>query len=149
MFRGQFLHAIDAKGRIALPARFRDALGEECTPTVIATPALFDTCLHIYPLSAWERVEEKIAELPAMDPHAVRLRRLYISAACECEVDKVGRILLPAGLRDKAQLEREALWAGMGRHLELWAKDRWDAALSIDPEEEALFKQSVLERIKI
>jgi MraZ protein len=149
MFRGQFVHSLDAKGRIALPARVREALGREETPTVIATPALFDPCLHIYPLSAWERIEEKIAELPAMDPHAVRLRRLYISAACECEADKAGRILIPSSLREAARLDHEALWAGMGRHLELWAKDRWDAALSIDAEEEALFKQSVLERIKI
>jgi MraZ protein len=151
MFRGQFQHAIDAKGRIALPARFRDGIAAEPSGggIVIVTPALFDPCLHVFPLGAWEHLEEKIAELPAMDPHVVRFRRLYVSAACECEVDKAGRLLIPSPLRQRVHLDREGLWAGMGRHLELWSKDQWDASLCIHPDEEALFKQSVLERIKI
>ncbi len=149
MFRGQFQHSIDGKGRIGFPARFRDALGKDGDSTLIITPALFDPCLHIYPLKAWEQLEEKIAELPAMDPHVVRFRRLYVSAAFECEADKAGRLLIPTALREKAALQKDALWAGMGRHLELWAQDQWDAALTIDPEEEAKFKQSVLEHIKI
>ena len=149
MFRGQFQHSVDAKGRISLPARFRDALAAGDSSLMIVTPALFDPCLHIYPLAAWEQLEEKIAELPAMDPHVVRFRRLYVSAACECEADKAGRVLIPSALREKVSLSRDALWAGMGKHLELWAQDRWDAALQIDPEEEAKFKQSVLEQIKI
>ena len=149
MFRGQFQHAVDAKGRVSLPARFRDALGAGHEPILIVTPALFDPCLHIYPLAAWQQLEEKIAELPSLDPHVVRFRRLYVSAACECEADKAGRILIPNALRDKASLTKDALWAGMGRHLELWAQDQWEAALTIEPEEEAKFKQSVLERIKI
>ncbi len=148
MFRGQFQHTIDAKGRIAFPARLRDALADGLS-TLIVTPALFDPCLHVYPRKAWEQLEEKIADLPAMDPHVVRFRRLYVSAACECDADKAGRILIPGPLREKASLSKDALWAGMGRHLELWAQDQWDAALCIDPEEEEKFKQSVLERIKI
>jgi MraZ protein len=149
MFRGQFQHAVDAKGRVSLPARFRDALTKSESNTLIVTPALFDPCLHIYPMPAWEQLEEKIAALPAMDPNVVRFRRLYVSAACECEADKAGRILIPNALRDKSFLTKDALWAGMGRHLELWAQDQWDAALKIDPDDEAKFKQAVLEQIKI
>lgn len=149
MFRGQFQHSMDAKGRVALPARFRDGLIQEQGGRFILTPAVFDPCLHLFPLRAWEEFEEKVAALPAMDPHVVRFRRLYISAAVECEADKAGRVLVPSHLRDKAGLQKDALWAGMGRHLELWAHDQWEAALAIDPSEEADFKQAVLEHIKI
>ncbi len=149
MFRGQFHHSIDAKGRISLPARFREGLSSGENLCCIITPALFDKCLHVYPLPAWEQVEEKIAELPSMDPHVVRFRRLYVSAACECELDKSGRILVPGHLRERAELEKEALWAGMGRHLELWSTVNWEDALSLDPAEEENFKQAVLEQIKI
>lgn len=149
MFRGQFQHSIDAKGRVSLPARFRDALGACGDSRFILTAALFDPCLHLYPMRAWEELEEKIAALPSLDPHVVRFRRLYVSAACECEADKAGRVLVPSNLRDKIGLEKDALWAGMGRHLELWSQKQWDAALSMTPEEEASFKQAVLEQIKI
>lgn len=148
MFRGQFLHSVDAKGRISLPARFREnvsSLGER----VIVTPALFDACLHVYPLAAFEELEEKIAALPALDPNVVRFRRLYVSAACECDVDKSSRILVPGHLRERARLDKDVLWAGMGRHLELWSKSEWDQVLTIDPASEESFKQAVLEQIKI
>lgn len=149
MFRGQFQHSIDAKGRIALPARFRETLVASGDSRFILTPALFDPCLHLFPMRAWEELEEKIAELPSMDPHVVRFRRLYVSAACECEADKHGRLLIPSPLREKMRLEKDALWAGMGRHLELWSTQEWEAALQMSPEQETNFKQAVLEQIKI
>src|SRR5690606_28966449 len=150
MFRGQFQHSVDAKGRISLPARFRETVaGARGEPRFVLTPALFDPCLHLYPLTAWEAFEAKIAELPSMDPHIVRFRRLYVSAAVECELDKAGRVLVPTHLREKAQLDKDALWAGMGRHLELWAKEQWERALVLSPEDEASFKQAVLEQIRI
>jgi MraZ protein len=147
MFRGQFQHSLDAKGRIAVPARFRDALsdGGAC----ILTPAPFDRCLHLYPLAAWQLVEEKIADLPSMDPNVVRFRRIYVSAACECEVDKAGRLLIPGPQRERIGLDREGLWAGMGRHLELWSVGDWQRALHLEPEAEAEFRRAVLEQIKI
>src|SRR5687767_4309836 len=133
MFRGQFEHAIDAKGRTSLPARFRSSLedaadGEVC---LILTPALFDPCLHAYPLPAWEELEKKIAELPKFDPNVVAFRRRYVSAAVECELDKQGRILIPPSLREHAGLVKDVLWAGMGQTAELWSKDRWAAAQSM------------------
>jgi MraZ protein len=149
MFRGQFQHSIDAKGRVSLPARFRDTIGSSGDARFVLTAALFDPCLHLYPLRAWEQLEEKIAALPSMDPNVVRFRRLYVSAACECEADKHGRVLVPHHLREKAKLDKEALWAGMGRHLELWSTDEWQEALKLSPDDEANFKQAVLEQIKI
>lgn len=150
MFRGQFSHAIDAKGRVSMPARFRSPSADGCSEEpLIVTPALFDPCLHVFPLRAWEELEEKIANLSSLDPHVVRFRRLYVSAACECELDKAGRLLIPQHLRERAKLSKDVLWAGMGRHLELWSKSEWDAALLIDPVDEEAFKQAVLEQIKI
>jgi MraZ protein len=155
-FRGQFQHSVDAKGRVAVPARFRDApvaygsAEVDAAPLqLVVSPALFDPCLHVYPRSAWETLEAKLADLPSMDPNIVRFRRLYVSAACECELDRSGRVLIPPHLRQKARLERDVLWAGMGRHLELWSTAEWEKANSMTPDEEARFKQAVLEQIKI
>lgn len=149
MFRGQFVHSIDAKGRVSLPARFRDAVLSEGDGRLLVTPALFDPCLHVYPMRAWEEFENKVSELPSLDDNVVRFRRMYVSAAVECEVDRSGRILVPPHLRDRAELSKDVLWAGMGRILELWSKDRWDAALAMTPEQEAAFKRAVMEQIRI
>ena len=148
MFRGQFVHSIDAKGRISFPSRFRDGLGSGELRLVV-TPALFDPCLHVYPLKAWEAFEERVAELPSLDPHIVHFRRRYVSAAVECELDKAHRILVPPLLRDKAGLDKEALWAGVGRFTELWSKPRFDEVMELSPEENEAFKRAVQEQIRI
>jgi MraZ protein len=149
MFRGQFTHSVDAKGRISLPARFRDVLLADGDARFVLTPALFDPCLHLYPMRAWEEFEQKVAGLPSLDPNAVRFRRMYVSAAVECELDKAGRVLVPPHLRERAELDKsEALWAGMGRILELWSRARWDAALTLSPSDMDSFKLA-MEQIKI
>ena len=79
MFRGQFVHSVDAKGRISLPARFRDVLLADKDARFVLTPALFDPCLHLYPMRAWEEFEQKVSELPSLDPNAVRVE-LYANA---------------------------------------------------------------------
>lgn len=149
MFRGQFTHSVDAKGRISLPSRFREVVLRQGDPRLIVTPAPFDPCLHVYPLSSWEEFENKVSELPSLDPNIVRFRRLYVSAAVECELDKANRILVPPHLREQAGLAKEALWAGMGRLLELWSKPRFDEAMAISPEDQAAFQRAVLEQIRI
>jgi MraZ protein len=149
MFRGQFAHSIDAKGRVSLPARFRDALTGGGDARFILTPALFEPCLHLYPMRGWEELEDKIASLPSFDPNIVRFRRLYVSAAIECELDKAGRVLVPPALRDKASLVKDALWAGMGKTIELWAKEKWDEALSLSSDEQQAFKRAVMEQIRV
>jgi MraZ protein len=105
MFRGQFEHAIDAKGRTSLPSRFRDVLGAASDLRLILTRAVFDRCLHLYPLRGWEELEAKIADMPQFDPNVVAFRRMYLSAAVECELDKQGRILVPPSLREHAELQ--------------------------------------------
>lgn len=149
MFRGQFVHTIDQKGRISLPARFREALEQSGDMRLILTPAPFEPCLHLYPLKVWQAYEEKISDLPSHDPNIVRFRRLYISPAVDLELDSGGRILVAADFRKKAELEKEALWAGMGRTAELWAKPRFDQAMNMTSEELADFRTKVQELIRI
>jgi MraZ protein len=149
MFRGQFIHSIDAKGRVSLPARFRELVVKNGDPRLVITPAPFDPCLHVYPMVEWEEFEQKIAELSRMDEHLVRFRRIYVSAAIECEVDKSGRLLVPPHLRDKASLVKDALWAGMGKTMELWSKPRWDEALEISVTDQQAFKNAIMELIRI
>jgi MraZ protein len=141
MFRGQFEHAIDAKGRTSFPSRFRDVLGGE--QGLVLTRAVFDRCLHLYPLRGWEELEAKIAEMPQFDANVVAFRRIYLSAAVECELDKQGRILVPPSLREHAELGKDVVWAGMGRTAELWSKERWQAAHTMNDAELASFKTAM------
>ncbi len=124
MWQGQYEHAMDAKGRTSLPARFRDALAAAGDDRFVLTSAL-DPCLVAYPLAEWRAFEEKLAHLPRFDPNVVKLRRLYVSAAVEVTFDATGRVLVPPTLRAYAGLEKDVVWAGMGRNAELWSKSRW------------------------
>ena len=125
MFRGRYEHAIDKKGRTSLPARYREVLGASGESKVVLTSGL-DPCVVAYPMGEWMAFEERLAALPQFDPSVAMLRRIYVSGAVECDLDKVGRILIPAALRNHAGLDREVLWAGMGRYAELWSRDRFD-----------------------
>ena len=136
MWQGQYEHAIDAKGRTSLPSRFRDALSAAGDDRFVLTSAL-DPCLVAYPLAEWRAFEEKLSKLPRFDPSVVKLRRLYVSAAVEVTFDPQGRVLIPPPLRTYAGLEKELLWAGMGRHAELWSKDRWTSIIETTEHERA------------
>ena len=149
MFRGHFEHAIDAKGRTSLPSRFRDVLAATGDLRLVVTPALFDPCLHVYPMRAWEELEAKIAALPQFEPNVVAFRRKYVSAAVEAELDKQGRILVPPSLREHAGLAKDVLWAGMGTTAELWSKERWKAAQAMSDSELASFKAAIAEQFRL
>lgn len=125
MFRGQYEHAIDGKGRTSVPSRFREVLAEDDDKKIVLTTGL-DPCLVAYPMKEWLAFEERLAQLPRFDPSVAMIRRIYVSGAVELDIDKLGRVLIPQALRGYAGLERQALWAGMGRHLELWSKPRFD-----------------------
>src|SRR5262249_43266129 len=125
-------HAIDAKGRTSVPARFRDSLPEN--GGFVITQAL-DACLVAYPLDEWRAFEEKLSKLPRFDASVVKLRRLYGSAASEVQADTQGRVLVPATLRAYAALEKDVIWAGMGRYAELWSKERWARAVETTEDE--------------
>jgi MraZ protein len=125
LFRGRYEHAIDAKGRTSLPSRFREALGATGESRLILTTGL-EPCLVAYPLQEWIAFEERLGRLPQFDESVTMLKRIYVSGAIECDVDRLGRVLVPAPLRKHAKLTREVLWAGMGRHIELWDKDAYE-----------------------
>jgi MraZ protein len=105
-----------------LPSRFRETLAGLGEARLILTTGL-DACVVAYPMPAWLDFEARLSKLPQFDESVTMLRRIYVSGAVECEVDKLGRILIPATLRKHADLKREVLWAGMGPNIELWDKD--------------------------
>lgn len=126
MLRGRYEHAVDEKGRTSVPARFRDAMTATGDSHLVLTTGL-DACLVAYPMREWLAFEDRLAKLPQFDASVAMLRRIYVSSAVECELDRHGRILVPANLRKHAGLERDALWAGMGKHAEIWSQERFDA----------------------
>jgi MraZ protein len=147
MFRGQFLHSVDQKGRVSLPAKFREQLGD--AGTAVLTPSPFDACLQLYPLQAWEELERKISAYSSVDRNVTRFRRLFISRAQDVEVDGSGRVRVTQDLRDHAGLDKDVLWAGMGHYVELWSKPRWDQETEMSPEQWTEFRDKVEELIRV
>ena len=127
MFRGVFEHQIDSKGRTSLPARLRETLVGTYDERLILTTAL-DPCLHAYPVREWEQLEASLAKRNPMEAGVKTLMRLYVASAQECPIDKLGRVLTPPTLRAHAKLEKEVVWAGMVRVIELWSKSGWRQA---------------------
>jgi len=126
VFRGRFEHNLDDKGRVAVPSRFREVLFDRTSePTVVITN--FDRCLAAYPLAEWESLEQKLAAMPQFDPNVVAFTRYFISGATECPVDKAGRILVPAGLRQFAGIDRDCIIAGQIKKFEIWSSERWNS----------------------
>lgn len=126
MFRGVTNLNLDAKGRMAMPSRYRDRLLECCGGQLVVTVDR-DGCLLIYPLPEWERVEQDVADLPSMQKGVKEFKRLLLGYATELDLDAQGRILLPAPLRDVAKLDRHAVLAGQGNKFELWNEEAWIA----------------------
>jgi MraZ protein len=122
VFTGEYRHTVDGKGRIAVPARYRTALGGGAYLT-----RWLDGCLAIFPRDAWGAIADKIAALPLSDADARTFSRIIFASAFEVEVDGQGRVLLPANLRAAAQLESNAVVVGARDHLELWSPERWAA----------------------
>ncbi|MCP8616612.1 division/cell wall cluster transcriptional repressor MraZ [Salirhabdus salicampi] len=120
MFMGEFQHNIDTKGRIIVPAKFREDLGE----TFVITRGL-DKCIFGYPMSEWRLLEEKMKKLPLTKKDARAFTRFFFSGAVECEVDKQGRINIPSPLRHYAELDKECVVIGVSNRIELWSKEKW------------------------
>src|SRR5277367_2535600 len=142
MFRGRYEHTIDAKGRTSVPARYRDALDAAGDRRIVLTSAL-DPCLVAYTSAEWAAFEERIGKLPQFDRAVQKLRRIYVSGAVECDIDDVGRILVPPTLRDHARLKKDVLWAGAGRYAELWDTEEWRRCFETTDEE----KQGIASRL--
>jgi len=125
MLRGTHEHAVDQKGRIALPIRFREELKRLYrNESVVITVHLTDPCLVVYPLTEWENFEKRLSKFPQFEPTLMALRRSYLSRAEQLTLDKQGRLLIPPKLRAAAAIERDAVWAGQSLFAELWAKDK-------------------------
>lgn len=119
---GEYQHTVDTKGRLFLPAKFREELGE----TVVFTKGL-DACLFGYSLSEWSVLEEKLKKLPLAKPEARSFTRFFFAGAAEIGYDKQGRILLPPVLREHARLEKEVVVIGVSNRIEIWSQDAWQA----------------------
>jgi MraZ protein len=121
---------MDNKGRVSLPARFRDEISESGNDRVILTFALDPQYSHldVYPFHRWVQFEEKLASQPLFDENIVQLKRLYVANAVECQIDNHGRVLIPASHRNYASIDNEVTWTGMTRIIELWQPEIWQQA---------------------
>lgn len=126
MFRGVNPLNLDAKGRIAMPMRYRQRLDESCGGQMVVTVDT-DRCLLLYPLPEWEVIERKLQKLPSFNKQARSLQRLYIGHATEVDLDGAGRLLLPPSLREFAELDKHTVLIGQGNKFELWDEGRWNA----------------------
>lgn len=124
-FFGVYQHAIDAKGRTSLPARFREVLGAQGADKLFVSPDLLDGCLQAYAPAQWMAFTEKVSRLPQFDATVRHIVRSFVAPAQECPVDKVGRLLLPESMRAHAGLSAEVTWAGSVDKIEIWSPERW------------------------
>jgi MraZ protein len=125
VFRGVQHINMDAKGRLAMPARQREPLLALCQGQIVVTIDTQSKCLVIYPLPEWERIEKDIQGLPALNPAVKRFQRLMLGYASDLELDGNGRMLLPQSLREYAQLEKKLVLVGQGNKLEIWSEALW------------------------
>lgn len=121
MFMGEYQHTVDAKGRLIIPAKFRDDLDGG----FVVTRGL-DKCLFAYTMDEWKRLEEKLKALPVTKKDARAFTRFFFSGATEVELDKQGRVNLPANLLSYAGLEKDCVVLGVSSRIEIWAKEAWE-----------------------
>lgn len=124
MFLGEYEHNIDEKGRLAIPSRFREDLGE----SVVITRG-FDHCLMGFPVARWEQLAQQVSTLPLGQGDARTMRRLLFSGASDLSLDRQGRILVPQNLREYARLSEQAVIVGLNTHFEIWSHERWHDVL--------------------
>ncbi len=131
MFMGEYNHTVDTKGRLIVPSKFREQLGDE----FVVTKGL-DGCLFVYSKHEWENIEEKFRNVPLTTKDARKFARFFFAGAASCEVDKQGRILLPAVLREYAGIEKDVVSVGVFNRVEIWDKDKWQESNSYDDMDE-------------
>ncbi len=128
---GEYNHTIDTKGRLIIPSKFREALGDE----FVVTKGL-DGCLFVYDNEEWQNFEGKLKTLPLTNKDARQFVRFFLAGAAAVEVDKQGRILLPSVLREFAGLEKEVVLVGVASRVEIWSKEKWESAAAYEDMEE-------------
>jgi MraZ protein len=123
VFRGRYDHTIDPKGRLSIPARYRDELAARNTTTLVLSEG--DHCVSAYPLDEWEKLEESLRQQSSFLPERRNVVRLMVASAKECPVDRAGRTLVPPELREFAGLRKDVVVAGSLEFFEIWSRDRW------------------------
>jgi len=127
VFRGESALSMDAKGRLAIPTRYREHLADTCNGRLVVTISLHERCLVVYPLPDWERIEGELQQLPALDRKGQSIVRLLTGQATDCELDGHGRMLIPPTLREFAGLDRRVRLIGQMRRFELWDEASWNS----------------------
>lgn len=127
MFRGMNPVNLDAKGRLAVPARYRPRIADCCEGEMVVTIDTEARCLLLYPLPEWIEIEKKLEQLPSYNKAARRIQRLLIGHATEVELDSAGRFLLPAPLREYAGMEKKVVLLGQGKKFEIWSESVWQS----------------------
>ncbi len=122
MLIGEFEHSLDAKGRLIMPAKLRETIGDK----FVVTKGL-DGCLFAFSLTEWANFEEKLKSLPLSNRSSREFTRFFLSGATECEIDKQGRFLIPTNLRESANLQKEVVIIGVGTRIEIWDKEKWNS----------------------
>ena len=131
MFMGEYNHTIDAKGRLIIPSKFREILGD----AFVVTKGL-DGCLFVYDKQEWQRFEEKLRSLPITNKEARQFVRFFLAGATEAEVDKQGRILIPNVLREFAEITKDVVLVGVGSRIEIWSRERFEETASFEDMDE-------------
>ncbi len=131
MFMGEYNHTIDAKGRLIIPSKFREILGD----AFVVTKGL-DGCLFVYDNEEWKRFEEKLRSLPITNKEARQFVRFFLAGATEAEVDKQGRILIPNVLREFAELTKDVVLIGVGSRIEIWGRERFEDTAAFEDMDE-------------
>ncbi|MCU9595037.1 division/cell wall cluster transcriptional repressor MraZ [Caldibacillus thermolactis] len=140
MFMGEYRHNVDAKGRLIVPAKFRENLGS----TFVLTRGL-DQCLFGYPMDEWKVIEEKIKSLPMTKKDARAFARFFFSGATECELDKQGRINIPSTLLQYGQLEKECVILGVSNRIEIWNREIWESYFAESEESFAEIAENLID----
>ncbi len=127
MFRGRYEHTIDTKGRLSIPSRFREVLLGKGDERLVITNFVIDSmrCLDVYPLDEWLQFEEEIRKKPKFDRRMMMFQNYYLAGACECDVDKQGRILVPPLLRQYGGLKRDVVLVAALEKFRVWDKETW------------------------
>jgi len=126
MFYGEFDHTIDRKGRVIIPAKFRQALKEQQTESLFLTRGL-DNCLFLFPESEWRMAESRFKQIPFTKSEGRKFNRLFFSGAAEVSVDSLGRILVPKTLKDFAGIKQHVVIVGVSTRIEIWSTEQWRA----------------------
>ena len=121
MFMSEYNHTVDTKGRLIVPSKFREQLGDE----FVVTKGM-DGCLFVYANDDWSAFEQKLTSLPLINKETRKFARFFLAGAAQVEVDKQGRILLPANLRQFAGLEKDVVLVGVGSRIEIWSRENWE-----------------------